>query len=152
MKSETFKQRPRSISRRRQQIPHTVFEFIHIHQRVFTISAMCRLLRVSHRSYYVWRHRLPSRRAEEDQALLAQIKVIVFDLRGVSVWARNNQTWNRNQSAQTSCPTGILQSRQRPRHWPVSTHIGFMRLTWTSHQIIFSLKLTTSTQDSCSRF
>ena len=44
---------------------------------------MCRLLRVSRSGYYAWRHRLPSRRAEEDRALLAQIKAIHVASRGV---------------------------------------------------------------------
>ena len=44
---------------------------------------MCRLLRLSRDDYYAWRQRLPSRRAEEDQAVLAQIKVIHAASRGV---------------------------------------------------------------------
>ena len=54
-----------------------------MHQAVFTICAMCRLLRVSRSGYYAWRRRLPSQRAAADQALLAQIKAIHASSRGV---------------------------------------------------------------------
>jgi putative transposase len=43
------------------------------HQAEYPIASMCRLLGVSSSGYYAWMKRLPSRRAEEDAALLAEI-------------------------------------------------------------------------------
>jgi putative transposase len=43
-------------------------------QASYPIAAMCRLLGVSSSGYYAWSKRVPSRRAQADAALLAQIK------------------------------------------------------------------------------
>jgi len=54
-----------------------------VHQAEFTISALCRQLRVSRSGYYAWRDRLPSPRSDADQALMTQIKAIHTASRGV---------------------------------------------------------------------
>ena len=43
------------------------------HQADYPIASMCRLLGVSSSGYYAWTKRQPSRRAETDAALLAEI-------------------------------------------------------------------------------
>ena len=45
------------------------------HQAEYPIASMCRLLGVSSSGYYAWMKRLPSRRAEADAALLAEIQL-----------------------------------------------------------------------------
>ena len=45
------------------------------HQVDYPIASMCRLLGVSSSGYYAWLKRRPSRRAEADAALLAEIRV-----------------------------------------------------------------------------
>ena len=44
-------------------------------QAVYPIATMCRLLGLSTSGYYAWAKRLPSRRAREDAALLAEIRM-----------------------------------------------------------------------------
>jgi putative transposase len=44
-------------------------------QAVYPIATMCRLLGISTSGYYAWAKRSPSRRAREDAALLAQIRM-----------------------------------------------------------------------------
>ena len=44
------------------------------HQADYPIARMCRLLGVSSRGNYAWMKRRPSRRAEADAALLAEIR------------------------------------------------------------------------------
>ena len=44
------------------------------HQVDYPIASMCRLLGVSSSGYYAWMKRRPSRRAEADAALLAEIR------------------------------------------------------------------------------
>jgi hypothetical protein len=44
------------------------------HQVDYPIASMCRLLGVSSSGYYAWLKRRPSRRAEADAALLAEIR------------------------------------------------------------------------------
>ena len=45
------------------------------HQASYPIVTMCRLLGVSSSGYYAWAKRRPSRRAETDAALIAEIRV-----------------------------------------------------------------------------
>lgn len=46
------------------------------HQHEFSVSTMCRLLRVSRSGFYAWQCRPESRRAREDRSLLARIEAI----------------------------------------------------------------------------
>jgi putative transposase len=52
------------------------------HQADYPIAGMCQLLGVSSSGYYAWRNRRPSRRAEEDAALLAEIHAAHATSRG----------------------------------------------------------------------
>jgi putative transposase len=51
------------------------------HQGEFSVSRMCRLLRVSRSGFYAWSVRPESRRAREDRALLVRIQAIHRDSR-----------------------------------------------------------------------
>ena len=51
------------------------------HQVCYPIATMCRVLGVSTSGYYAWRHRQPSRRAQENAVLLEQILIL-------HVWSR----------------------------------------------------------------
>ena len=72
-----------------------------MHQAEFTISALCRQLRVSRSGYYAWRDRLPSQRSDVDQALMTQIKAIHTASRGVYGTPRIPATL-REQGVRTS--------------------------------------------------
>lgn len=50
------------------------FRFIEAEKACFPVALLCRLLQVSRSGYYAWRHRKPSKRAQEDQRLLPQIR------------------------------------------------------------------------------
>ena len=52
-----------------------------VHQACYPIATMCRVLGVSTSGYYAWRHRQPSRRAQENAVLLEQIMIL-------HVWSR----------------------------------------------------------------
>ena len=52
------------------------------HQAEYPIASMCRLLGVSSSGYYAWIKRRPSRRAEEDAALLGEIHAAHVTSRG----------------------------------------------------------------------
>lgn len=52
------------------------FRFVRDHAEQFSVERMCRVLEVSRGGYYAWRRREPSRRARQDQQLLAKIKAI----------------------------------------------------------------------------
>jgi putative transposase len=52
------------------------------HQANYPIATMCRLLGVSSSGYYAWARRQPSRRAERDTALTAEIRVAHAASRG----------------------------------------------------------------------
>ncbi len=43
-------------------------------QALYPIATMCRVLGVSTSGYYAWAKRAPSRRAQQDAALLAEIR------------------------------------------------------------------------------
>ena len=51
-------------------------------QAVYPIATMCRLLGVSSSGYYAWAKRPPSRRAETDAALIAEIRAAHAASRG----------------------------------------------------------------------
>lgn len=46
------------------------------HQACYPIATMCRVLGVSTSGYYAWRNRTPSRRAQDNDALLEQILIL----------------------------------------------------------------------------
>lgn len=52
------------------------FRFIRDHADRFGVERMCRVLGVSRSGYYAWRRRRPSRRAQENQRLLVEVKAI----------------------------------------------------------------------------
>jgi len=52
------------------------------HQADYPIATMCRLLSVSPSGYYAWAKRQPSRRAQSDAALTAQIRAAQAASRG----------------------------------------------------------------------
>jgi putative transposase len=53
------------------------------HQAAYPIASMCRLLGVSSSGYYAWMQRRPSRRAETDAALLAEVHAAHAASRGI---------------------------------------------------------------------
>src|SRR6478609_5326257 len=62
--------------------PTEGFRFVSDHQVDYPIASMCRLLGVSSSGYYAWMKRRPSRRAEADAALLAEIRAAHATSRG----------------------------------------------------------------------
>ena len=50
------------------------FQFIEAHRDQFDVRVMCRVLAVSTSGYYAWRRRAPSRRQQDNQALLERIR------------------------------------------------------------------------------
>ncbi len=52
------------------------FTFIEQHLDRFHVDSMCRVLQVSRSGFYAWRHREPSQRARDNDALLEEIRRI----------------------------------------------------------------------------
>jgi putative transposase len=50
------------------------FEFIDAEKACFPVTLLCRTLKVSRSGYYAWRHHKPSKRVQQDQRLLAEIR------------------------------------------------------------------------------
>ena len=53
------------------------------HQASYPIATMCKLLGVSSSGYYAWVQRPPSRRAETDETLIAEIRAAHGASRGI---------------------------------------------------------------------
>jgi hypothetical protein len=58
------------------------FRFVSDHQADYPIATMCRLLGVSPSGYHAWVKRRPSRRAQADTAVIAQIRAAHAASRG----------------------------------------------------------------------
>ena len=58
------------------------FLFIQSHARIFHITTMCRVLKVSRAGYYGWRARPLAARVQEDRRLSARIRVIYEETKG----------------------------------------------------------------------
>lgn len=58
------------------------YRFIREQEGQFPILALCRALRVSRSGYTAWKERLPSRRDQEEQSLLAEIRAAHQGRRG----------------------------------------------------------------------
>ena len=52
-----------------------------VHQAVYPVQTMCRVLEVSRSGYYAWRRREPSARAQSDATLTARIREVHEDSR-----------------------------------------------------------------------
>src|SRR5689334_2644401 len=58
------------------------FLFIQSHARIFHLTTMCRVLKVSKAGYYAWRARPLAARVKEDRRLSARIRVIYEAAKG----------------------------------------------------------------------
>jgi putative transposase len=54
----------------------SIFRFIDAEKAVYTVSLLCRVLKVSRSGYYAWANRPPSKRSVEDSALTGKIREI----------------------------------------------------------------------------
>ena len=52
------------------------YPFIQQHEGQFSLSALCRVMKVARSGYYAWRNRTPSKREQADQQLTEQIKTV----------------------------------------------------------------------------
>lgn len=75
------------------------YQFIKEHIGLFPLSALCRVLRVSRSGYAVWRKRLPSRRSQQEQVLLAHIQAAHRQSRGTYGSPRIHQQLRRGTIA-----------------------------------------------------
>jgi putative transposase len=53
-----------------------IFRFIDAERAVYTVSLLCRVLKISRSGYHAWRGRAPSRRSVEDAALAERIRQV----------------------------------------------------------------------------
>jgi len=60
-----------------------MFQFIQAHQTEYPIRLMCRVLQVSRSGYYAWRKRKPSQREVANEKVVAEIKEVHDQSRGV---------------------------------------------------------------------
>jgi len=64
------------------------FAFIREHRRTWPVGVMCRVLKVSRSGYYAWRGRKPSRRAGREEELIAKIRQVHEQSRGLYGYPR----------------------------------------------------------------
>lgn len=79
---DTLRQDLHLIRHGEQKDPKPVYEFVKAHQAEFSISAMCRVLRVSRSGYHKWLNRPPSRWEAADRELLEHVRRIHLESRG----------------------------------------------------------------------
>lgn len=113
------------------------YRFIRQQGQRFGVRRLCRLLDVSSSGYYAWRDRRPSRRAEQDAVLLAQIRAIfaagreTYGYRRVHAKLAAAQTWGRDRVRRLMRANGLQPKRKRrfvvttqSRHsWPVAPNL-----------------------------
>ena len=100
------------------------------HEKEFGIRAMCRALEVSASGYYGWRSRRPSVRAEENERLLKQIKLIHTESRGTygspKVYRKlrhDGEAVNHKRVARLMKGQGIMAKRSnKSKHTTDSRH------------------------------
>jgi putative transposase len=65
-----------------------LFRFIDAEKALYSISLLCRVLKVSRSGYYAWLHRSPSRRSVEDASLTDEIRQVHQRSRGTYGYPR----------------------------------------------------------------
>jgi putative transposase len=80
------------------------YSFIRQHRGQFRLAALCRVVRVSKSGYFAWLKRAESARAQENRALITQIK---------AAHARSRQTYGRRRIHAQLQREGIACSRNR---------------------------------------
>ena len=71
---EILKKKSSGLLRQGERHPVTVFRFIAAEEANFDVAVMCRVLGVSRSGYYAWARRPPSRRSNENEALMTEIR------------------------------------------------------------------------------
>ena len=80
------------------------YRFVASHRRQYSVSALCRALRVSRSGYYAWRERDPSNRSRANAELVSAIRL---------VHARSSGTYGSPRVHQALCAGGLMCSRNR---------------------------------------
>lgn len=76
------------------------YQFIQDHRHEHRVTVLCKALGIKRSSYYDWRSRPESRRAQADRSLLQQIRIIHTTSRGNYGAVK---TWHALQSADMPC-------------------------------------------------
>ena len=93
---------------------------------------MCEVLGIARQSYYAWRNRKPSKRAQENQVLLEEIKEIHEESRQTYGSPRIHQTLKaqghtvgRNRVARLMRKNGIRAIQKRKKKWTTDSKHSF---------------------------
>jgi transposase InsO family protein len=96
------------------------YVFMTAHEHEFSIKRMCRVLGVRRSGYYAWRKRLPSKREQANQDLLARIREAFRisrstygSLRIEQYWQRKGYGFSRHRIARLMKTDGLLPLRAR---------------------------------------
>nr|WP_111631448.1 IS3 family transposase [Larkinella arboricola] len=81
-----------------------IFRFIKAHVAMFPVEKMCKVLKVSRSGYYSWLKQKPSKRVQETENLLKQIR---------TVFSASKQTYGSPRITQELLSQGIKISRPR---------------------------------------
>lgn len=105
------------------------YEFIESHRDEFPIKLMCEVIGIARQSYYAWRNRGPSKREQENEELLEEIKEIhqescqtygsprihqALRARGIAV--------GRNRVARLMRENGIEAIQKRKKKWTTDSN------------------------------
>lgn len=96
------------------------YEFIAAHERVFGVRRMCQVLGVRRSGYYAWKRRPPSRRAQANVALLANVREAFRHSHSTYGSVRIHHYWRRR---------GCHYSRHRIARLMKAAHLIPVRVT-----------------------
>ena len=95
------------VCRQKREDVHRVYELVSANQAKLPVASMCDTLSVSKSGYYDWRDRAPSKRAQANTALTAQIK---------AAHTMSDATYGMPRIRAQLADQGVVASRKRIAH------------------------------------